>query len=175
MKILITCILGIALAAPCAAFGDSTPASTKDDAVTIQLGKISVKGRKQVLRALQAIKIGLHTPISGSKKDRNKIVCRIHEAVGSHTQQILTCAPNWVLTQQRMETQTGIMAVEGSVPSAAPTNIVAQEILESLTAPQPRHQFNLSVTTKFRPFLDKLPDLPPSATTNSPAAKAGNL
>lgn len=172
MKTVICGVFSIAILTSSAVLGDTPPTSKKDDVVTLQLGKVSVTGRQEVLRALQAIKVGLRTPISGSKKDRNKIVCRIRHSIGSHTQEILTCAPNWVLTKQRMETQTGIMAMEGSIPSGAPATVEAQEILESLTAPQPQQEFNLNVTTRFRPFLDKLPDLAPAAATMTPPAKS---
>jgi hypothetical protein len=171
MKTLICIVFSIAILPAFGAFGDSAANPQGDDAVSIQLGKVSVKGQRQVLRALQAIKVGLHTPLSGAKKDRNKIVCRIEEGLGSHAHQILTCAPNWVLTKQRMEIQTNIMAVRGSVPSGATAAIQAQEVLESLTATQPQHEFSLEVTSNFRPFLDRLPDLPPAASTLVPAAK----
>lgn len=171
MRALICIAASIVLLLAFGVSGDNSPTSQGDDAISLQLGKISVKGQRQVMRALQAIKVGLHTPISGARKDRDKIVCRIHEGLGSHAHQILTCAPNWVLTKQRMEIQIQIMAVRGSVPSGAPAAIQSQEILESLTAPQPQHEFNLNVTSNFRPFLDRLPELMPPATTTAPPAK----
>jgi hypothetical protein len=70
-----------------------------------------------------------------------------------------------------MEIQTEMMAVRGSVPSGVPAATQAQEVLESLTTTQPQHEFSLGVNSNFRPFLDRLPDMPPAATTIAPPAK----
>jgi hypothetical protein len=170
MKTVACCVFSIAILASSAVLGDTPPASKNDDVVTLQLGKVSVTGRQEVLRALQAIKVGLHTPISGSKKDRDKIVCRIHNALGSHVQQILTCAPNWKLATIRMSWQTAMMGGQASV-SSAPAVIQAQELLESITSGQQDNMFNLGVTPNFQTLLDKLPDVPPPAATLSSPAK----
>lgn len=163
MKILVAIVMGVSVFVSGGVRGD-TPPSKQDSSVTLQLGTVTVKGRKQVLRALQAIKIGLRTPISGSKKDRNKIVCRIHKAIGSHLQQILTCAPNWHLTQMRMEWQTALMVGQSTIPSV-PEAIQAQEVLNSLTTPQSEREFSLGINPGFVSALDRLPDLAPAAAT----------
>jgi hypothetical protein len=72
-----------------------------------------------------------------------------------------------------MEWQTALMAGQSTIPSA-PVNIEAQEVLNSLTAPQPEREFSLSINPGFVSALDKLPELAPAAATAHAPADASS-
>lgn len=70
----------------------------------IKLGSVTVRSQK-VIQVLQDIKLALSQPNSTDPKLANVVVCRIHDAVGSHSNQVLTCATNKTLNARRDEIQ----------------------------------------------------------------------
>lgn len=75
----------------------------------IQLGKIKVTGEKRVIQVLEAIKLALAQPESSDPKLQNVVVCRITNDIGSHANQVLTCATNRSLATRRRITQLGFL------------------------------------------------------------------
>ncbi|HVA54281.1 MAG TPA: hypothetical protein VNI53_00555 [Gammaproteobacteria bacterium] len=94
--------------------GDATPQTAQDDNAIMYLGKIEVKGEKNIVKTLQAIKIGLQMPYSTDPKLADVVVCRIENQTGSHVKQWLICGTNRTLAQQRSAMNTAmITAVAG--------------------------------------------------------------
>lgn len=81
--------------------GGATPQTAQDDNAVMYLGKIQVRGEKNIVKTLQAIKVGLEMPYSNDPKLANVVVCRLEDQAGSHVKQWLICGTNRTLAQQR--------------------------------------------------------------------------
>ena len=73
----------------------------QNDNATMYLGKVEVHGEANIVKTLQAIKVGLEQPYSNDPKLANVVVCRLQDQAGSHIRQWLICGTNRVLSQQR--------------------------------------------------------------------------
>ncbi|MGH8292987.1 MAG: hypothetical protein ACRESA_05885, partial [Gammaproteobacteria bacterium] len=88
---LLTTILLLPLAA-IAAYGppqeSNAAQAAQNNNIVLHLGKIKVKGQKQIIKTLQAIKVALNQPESSDPKLQNVVVCRLTNDIGSHANQI---------------------------------------------------------------------------------------
>lgn len=76
----------------------------------VQLSRIVVNGQRMVMPLfLQMIKSALHRPWSTSRADRNKLVCRFDETLGSHFRQNLSCMTNAAHYERQSATQIARM------------------------------------------------------------------
>lgn len=76
----------------------------------VQLSRIVVNGQRMVMPLfLQMIKSALHRPWSTSRADRNKLVCRFDEVLGSHFRQNLSCMTNAAHYERQSATQIARM------------------------------------------------------------------
>lgn len=148
-------------------------ADTDDSGVVLQLGKVEVKGQKSVMQALQAIKLALKRPESSAADQQNVIVCRIEKDIGSHQQDMLTCATNHTLQLRREATQSGMIAgcesVEGTSCYADQAFSAASPLSHAIQADE-GHMLHMVVNAaSLKSLLAKIPDSAPEATT-APAA-----
>ncbi len=127
----------------------------------IKLGKVTVHGRK-VIRVLQAIKIALREPVSSDPKLANAVVCRIHNAMGSHVRQILTCGTNAALLTRTSEFQTALFAAESGENSSSCISgacyTLISDAINSVLATQQNGILTQAINgPAFRAMLEKLP------------------
>lgn len=158
----------------------------QNDNATMYLGKVEVHGQANIMKTLQAIKVGLEQPYSNDPKLANVIVCRLQDQAGSHIRQWLICGTNRTLSQQRADLHIAMDAavtagssVEGAtcMTSACYAQVFAvmNETLNSL----PGHYLQTGVNgSALHGLLEKIPypevytkstALPPE-TTPAPAA-----
>lgn len=125
-----------------------------DDPMTLQLGAVQVKGDRQVIQTLHAIKLALHEPFSDSAADAGKVVCRIVKQLGE-TREYLDCATNRDYTQRRDATQLEALKHLGDPAGAEP--------LSQFMAVQPEHRIHTVVNgAALQAVLEHIPDvLPP--------------
>ncbi|MGH8127497.1 MAG: hypothetical protein ACRETC_03900 [Gammaproteobacteria bacterium] len=72
----------------------------------VQLSRIIVNGHRMVMPLfLQMIKSALHRPWSSRGADRNKLVCRFDDVLGSHFRQNLSCMTNAAHYERQSATQ----------------------------------------------------------------------
>jgi len=90
--------------------GDATHQTAQDNNATMYLGTIKVVGEKNIVKTLQAIKIGLQMPYSNDPKLANVVVCRLEYQAGSHLRQWLICGTNHTLSQQRAALHNAMFA-----------------------------------------------------------------
>lgn len=172
--ILLACTLLLPLATLAGGETAQSPASPsgQDGAPVMHLGKVEVKGEKQIIQTLQLIKVALRTPESSDPKLANVVICRLHNEIGSHERQILTCGTNASLAARRDATQTAMRwALSNPGPPGGTPDSAAFE-LNQMLANQPGNILQAPVNgPAFRALLDKVP-LPasssraPHATTN---------
>lgn len=142
------------LSAVAAPAGHATPpvTSTKNEN-TIQLGSVAVHGQKQILAALQAIKIALHSPFSSDKAHENDVVCRISKAM-AEAREYLTCATNRTFAHRRMITQTDFLITQYIASGVGGTT----RAMESIVGAQPNHMLHMPVNGgALQALLNKLP------------------
>jgi hypothetical protein len=80
----------------------------QDPYLVIYLGKVAVGGKKEVYETLQSIKVALEQPLSNDPKLADVMVCRLSDDIGSHAKQLLVCATNRTLNQNREVLQTAM-------------------------------------------------------------------
>ncbi len=159
----------------------------QNDNATMYLGKVEVHGKTNIVKTLQAIKVGLEQPYSNDPKLANVVVCRLQDQAGSHIRQWLICGTNRTLSQQRAALHIAMDAavtagssVEGATCMTsdcyAQVFVVMNETLNSL----PGHYLQTGVNgSALHGLLEKIPYpdvytkstvLPPATTTASAAA-----
>lgn len=150
----------------------------------LQLGEVKVTGQKQILHALQAIKVALKRPESTDPSQRNVIVCRIEKDMGTHNQDILSCATNQTLSGRRQDIQDGMMGGCESIMSGtscyADRAFSARSPLGEALGRSRDHVMRMPVNgAALKGLLAKLPDpapedvtapAPVKSTTPAPAA-----
>ncbi len=192
IKTLPLLLLAVVLCLPELVAANSSPQkntpnqATQNDNATMYLGKVEVHGQANIVKTLQAIKVGLEQPYSNDPKLANVVVCRLQNQASSHIRQWLICGTNHVLSQQRAALHIAMDAavtagssVEGAtcMTSACYAQVFAvmNETLNSL----PGHYLQTGVNgSALHGLLQKIPypaayakstALPP-ATTTAPAA-----
>ncbi len=153
-------LTALALAGP--AQDTASPQATQNDQAVLQLGKVEVKGQRQIIKTLQAIKVALRTPDSSDPKLQNAVICRITNDIGSHANQILTCATNRTLAKRRMLTQIAMM-----IPVPAGSRAQARfDILNEFLQDMPSNILHIRVNgPAVRALLRKIPDPAPEASS----------
>lgn len=146
-------------------------AQAQHEDVTMHLGKITVSGEQKIIATLQAIKVALHQPESSDPKLANVVICRLHNEIGSHERQILTCGTNASLAARRDATQTAMRQALSNPTGPGTADSARYELNEVLTS-QPGNILHAPVNgPAFRALLEKIPlpaspDQAPHATTS---------
>lgn len=163
--ILLVCTLLLPLAALAGGETARSPASpsAQNGAPVMHLGKVEVKGEKQIIQTLQLIKVALRTPESSDPKLANVVICRLHNEIGSHERQILTCGTNASLAARRDATQTAMRQTLSNPTGPGTADSARYELNEVLTS-QPGNILHAPVNgPAFRALLEKIP-LPASSS-----------
>ena len=117
-------VLSALMLLPAAAWADDPLMSGKfdqsgsGDRAVIYLGNVVVSGDREIYEAMQDIKLALDQPFSNDPKLADVVVCRITDDVGTHTKQLLICATNKVLAQNKEVLQTVMSTALGDVNAA---------------------------------------------------------
>ena len=171
--ILLAAMLNLPLAANAAddtAQGNTTSQAVQNEQPTIHLGKVEVKGQKQIIEVLQTIKVALKRPYSDDPKLANVVVCRIKNDIGSHANQLLMCATNHTLSKRRDITRTALqVARSGPTAGGLPAQL---DVLHSMLMSLPDNYLRAPVNgPALHALLEKIPNpTPASPATSAPAA-----
>ncbi|HVC28711.1 MAG TPA: hypothetical protein VNF48_04105 [Gammaproteobacteria bacterium] len=160
--------------------GDAAPQSAQDDNAVIYLGNIQVRGEKNIVKTLQAIKVGLQMPYSSDPKLADVVVCRIEDQAGSHIKKWLTCETNRNAANRRealnTSMDTSIAQNYGGMgcESLSCYSQVFEALTETLNS-QPGHTLHTSVNgPALHQLLEKIPYpqgyTPAPTSTTAPAA-----
>lgn len=177
-------LLGLLVITALPSYADNASTGKSAAAMTMNLGPIQVHGQKQIVKMLQAIKIALKQPISSSRADENKVVCRISKSMGRAVW-YLDCATNRYYNQRRYEAQTAVQVAEssisaGTIPNGGCTTGACYEtVFAGMNAGLDRihgHKLHTKVNAAaLKALLEKIPDPVPDAATTSKAKKADVL
>ncbi|MDE2234230.1 MAG: hypothetical protein KGK44_01625 [Gammaproteobacteria bacterium] len=148
------------------------------DVVVMHLGGITVRGQKDIIETLQAIKVALRQPISSDPKLANVMVCRLRNKAGSHLKQLLVCGTNQNLARNRDDLQTAMTEAESASDGGTATcessgcydevfNILNQDLVN-----RPGQTLHAEVNGPgLRNLLNKIPyPAAAKAKTGAPAA-----
>lgn len=134
-----TVALSLALLLPAAVLVDAPASAADPQEPTLQLGKITVSGQYQIVRALRAIKVALHTSFSNDPAHADDVVCRINKALGEQ-HEYLDCATNRNYTRRRDAVH--IAGITGTTGLPAGGDI---QMFNALITAQPEHQLHVPV------------------------------
>jgi len=175
--------------------GKLNTTSNQDPYLVIYLGKVAVGGKKEVYETLQSIKVALEQPISNDPKLADVMVCRLNDDIGSHAKQLLVCATNRTLNQNRQLLQT---TMDSTLANADPpsggdnsrgssTACISDScyenfmtILDESINNQPHHYLKQQVNgASLRSLLNTIPypkqDAPAASTVVAPPATTGHV
>jgi hypothetical protein len=139
------------------------------DAQTMYLGKVEVKGQKDIFRTLQQIKVALKRPISVDAADAQTVVCRLLKPLGQEDSEYLDCATNRDLTKQRDATRLRMLTTFGD-PLHCSSQCSEEIWLQHLIAVQPDSELRMRVDGHaFRKLMASLP-LPADTTVAAPSS-----
>jgi hypothetical protein len=160
---------------------------TTNDNVVLYLGNIKVRGQRNIIKTLQAIKLALQQPYSSDPTLANVMICRLRDQAGSHLRQWLTCGTNRVLAEHRDALQTNMAFMQpdtdhpsdpGEPGTASCAGSACYEeasaALGNIVGAQPDRYLRTSVNgPAFRALLEKIPYPYPAAAipkTGAPTA-----
>lgn len=112
----LTMLSGLLLASIATGFAQNNTQSqvAHNDNMVMYLGKIEVRGKENIIKTLQAIKIGLRQPYSTDPKLADVMVCRLQDESGSHLKQWLICGTNRNLAVNRETLHTQMISTASS-------------------------------------------------------------
>lgn len=184
--------LAIMLSLACAAMATGSAQhntqgqAVQNDDMVMYLGKVEVRGEKNIIKTLQAIKVGLRQPYSTDPKLANVVVCRLEDEAGSHLKQRLICGTNRILAANRNALQTQMIAAASDTDQpndpGDPGSLTCMSsscyeteflILNETLNDQPGHYLNTLVNgPAFSSLLRKIP-YPASEQTATTVPAAG--
>lgn len=131
---------------------------------TIELGTVQVKGDKEVLSALRAIKTALHTAFSDDPAHANDVVCRINKGMGE-AREYLDCATNRNYGKRREAVKTALLV--GTLGQPAGGDI---QMFKGILAQQPDNAIHMQVNGgALQALLQQIPDADASSAAPAPA------
>lgn len=148
-------------------------------AQSIYLGRVEVHGQKNIIEALQAIKIGLQLPYSSDPKMANVVVCRLVPEAGSHITDYLICGTNRNLAKRRdaLHRVMSTAIAQYSDPLGCFSNACYGQVFDAINqvlSGQPSYILNQRVSgAALRGMLDKIP-YPTWWTTSATTAPAAS-
>ena len=112
-------------AAPAPAAGTHTQSSPDAQPPSTELGKINVKGTKELIRSLEVVKVALKQPFSSDPAEANTVVCRIihghgHVHVDERMGAVLECGTNsWYSWRKDTCHNVGLAQCGSGAPGSA--------------------------------------------------------
>lgn len=164
IRILIAFTLLLGYTAATFAQSNNTSQAPGSEQPVMQLGKIQVKGEKQIIKLLQTIKVALRQPYSSDPKLANVVVCRITNDIGSHAVQLLTCDTNRTHAKRKALYQTAMM-------TPIPNHGNRADVLTEFLSMMPSNRLQAPVNgPELRALLKKIPD-PDTGSSGNPHAQ----
>ncbi len=134
---------------PSSATAGSSHPVTSNQSHNTELGNINVKAMQHLVKALQQVKVALHTPFSDNPRLVDQMVCLLgSNQPGHRSTPILECGTQGWYSMQREATQLVLLSGQASVPDHG----------------HPWHTVRVLNHTQLMYLRQLLKDLPPPAT-----------